>query len=62
MVSYDHRPEVKELYKQYNIQTLNLKYTGATKSAREIKRKEYIIMNYEPTSQIEIFKERVYEE
>jgi DNA adenine methylase len=55
MVSYDYRPEVKELYKQYNIQTLNMRYTGATKDARKTERKEYIIMNYEPVSQVEIF-------
>ena len=58
MVSYDYRPEVKELYKQYNVQTLNMRYTGATKDARKVKRKEYIIMNYEPTYQIEMFKEK----
>tara|TARA_R100001480_G_scaffold83402_1_gene91610 strand:- start:1024 stop:1887 length:864 start_codon:yes stop_codon:yes gene_type:complete len=62
MISYDYRPEIKELYKQYNIQTLNMNYTGATKDARKTKRKEYIIMNYEPVSQIELFKERKYEE
>ena len=55
MVSYDYRPEVKELYKQYNTQTLNMRYTGATKNARKTERKEYIIMNYEPVSQVEIF-------
>ena len=48
MVSYDYRPEVKELYKEYNVQTLNMRYTGATKDARKTERKEYIIMNYEP--------------
>jgi site-specific DNA-adenine methylase len=58
MISYDHRPEVKELYGKYNIQTLNLKYSGATKDARTIERKEYIVMNYEPVAQVEIFKEK----
>ena len=57
MVSYDYRDEVKELYKNYNIQTLKLKYSGATKDARVVERKEYIIMNYEPVSQVEMFKE-----
>jgi len=58
MISYDYRPEVKELYKQYNTQILNMRYTGATKDARKAKRKEYIIMNYEPVSQVEMFKEK----
>ena len=62
MISYDYRPEVKELYKQYNTQVLNMRYTGATKAARSTERKEYIIMNYEPVSQIEIFKETKNEE
>jgi len=57
MVSYDYRSEVKELYKQYNIKTLNIKYTGATKDARKTNRKEYVITNYEPVSQVEMFKE-----
>ncbi len=55
MVSYDYREEVKELYKNYNIKTLNLKYSGATKKARDKERKEYIIMNYEPETQGELF-------
>ena len=61
MVSYDYRSEVKELYKQYNIKTLNIKYTGATKDARKINRREYVITNYEPVSQVEMFKERTNE-
>jgi len=61
MVSYDYRSEVKELYKQYNIKTLNIKYTGATKDARKTNRKEYVITNYEPVSQVEMFKERTNE-
>jgi len=51
MVSYDYRDEVKELYKNYNIKTLNLKYSGATDEARKKERKEYIITNYETKSQ-----------
>ena len=58
MVSYDYRPEVKELYSKYNIQTINLKYSGATHDARKTERKEYIVMNYEPVSQVEMFKEK----
>ena len=61
MVSYDYRSEVKELYKQYNIKTLNIKYTGATKEARKADRKEYVITNYEPVSQVEMFKETTIE-
>jgi DNA adenine methylase len=61
MISYDYRPEVKELYNKYNIQTLRLKYSGATNKARLTERKEYIIMNYKPVSQVEIFKEIEYE-
>jgi DNA adenine methylase len=57
MISYDYRPEVKKLYSNYNIQTINLKYSGATEKAREKERKEYVIMNYEPLTQVEIFKE-----
>ena len=55
MVSYDYREEVKELYKDYNIKTLDLKYSEATKKARDKERKEYIIMNYEPETQGELF-------
>ena len=62
MVSYDYKPEVKELYNKYNIQTLKLKYAGTTGKAKFVQRKEYIIMNYEPVSQVEIFKEEVNEE
>ena len=35
-----------------------MRYTGATKNARKVERKEYIIMNYEPTYQVEMFKEK----
>ena len=57
MVSYDYRPEVKEYYGKYNIKTLNMTYSGATHEGRVKERKEYVIMNYEPISQVEIFKE-----
>jgi len=59
MISYDYRAEVEELYSKYNMKTLKLKYSGATKNARAIERKEYIIMNYEPISQIDIFEDVV---
>ena len=55
MVSYDYREEVKELYKNYNIKIIKMKYSGATDKAREKERKEYIIMNYEPETQGELF-------
>ena len=57
MISYDYREEVNELYSNYNIQVLHMKYTGATKEARSKKRKEYIVMNYEPKTQFQLFKE-----
>ena len=55
MVSYDHREEIAELYKDFDVRTLNWKYTGATDDARLKKRKEYVIINYEPVQQVEIF-------
>ena len=55
MLSYDYRPEVEELYHEYNIQTLNLRYSGATKEHRDKERKEYLILNYKPKTQIDIF-------
>lgn len=57
MVSYDYREEIAELYKDFDVRTLNWKYTGATDEARMKGRKEYVIINYEPISQINIFKE-----
>ena len=58
MISYDYRDEIAELYKDYNIKTITMKYSGATKEARSTERKEYIIMNYEPVSQIGMFEEK----
>ena len=55
MISYDYRPEVLEYYSDYDIITLNLRYTGATGTAREKERKEYVVMNYKPREQITIF-------
>ena len=55
MISYDHRDEIKELYSNYDIYTINLKYSGTTKEAKEKKRKEYLVLNYQPESQVEIF-------
>jgi len=58
MVSYDHRPEVEELYKEYDIRTINIHYSGATGEARKKERKEYVIINYAPISQIGLFKSK----
>ena len=55
MISYDYRDEVRELYSNYNIHTINLKNSGTTKEARLIQKKEYLVLNYQPESQVEIF-------
>ena len=55
MVSYDYREEVYELYKNYNVMTIDLKYMGATDEHRAKKRKEYLILNYEPVNQTSLF-------
>jgi len=55
MVSYDHREEVFDLYKEYNVRTITLKYQGATDENRSKERKEYLIINYEPNDQIGLF-------
>lgn len=51
MISYDYRDEVFEIYDKYNIKTIHMKYSGATDAARSKRRKECVIMNYEPTLQ-----------
>ena len=58
MVSYDYREEVYELYKDYNIKTINIKYAGATDENRSKSRKEYVITNYEPNTQYNIFQKK----
>ena len=55
MISYDYRPEVLEYYSDYDIITLNLRYTGATGTAREKERKEYVVLNYKSQEQTTIF-------
>ena len=61
MVSYDYREEVRELYSDYNIEIINWKYAGTTGEAAKKPRKEFIVMNYKPTSQIHLFnKEQEY--
>ena len=57
MVSYDYREEVYELYKNYDIRTINLRYAGATNEAKKKERKEYLIINYKPANQVGLFKE-----
>ena len=57
MVSYDYRKEVADMYKDFDCRTLYLKYVGATDEARMKGRKEYVIINYEPVSQINMFRE-----
>ena len=56
MVSYDHKEEVKELYKDYDIRTIDLKYAGATDEAKQKERKEYLIINYKPANQVGLFE------
>jgi len=61
MISYDYRKEVKELYNDYNIEIINWKYAGATGEAKSKPRKEYVVMNYTPSSQMHMFnKEQEY--
>ena len=57
MVSYDYREEVADMYKDFDCRTLDWKYVGATDEARNKGRKEYVIINYEPVSQINMFRE-----
>jgi hypothetical protein len=46
---------VKELYKNYDIRTIDLKYAGATEEAKHRERKEYLIINYKPAHQVGLF-------
>ena len=57
MISYDHEERVAELYKDYDVRNINLKYAGATHAAKEKERKEYLIINYEPANQVGLFEE-----
>tara|TARA_R100000030_G_scaffold97765_4_gene86987 strand:- start:383 stop:1243 length:861 start_codon:yes stop_codon:yes gene_type:complete len=56
MISYDYREEVAELYKDYNIQTISIVYAGATDEHRNKQRKEYVITNYEASTQYNMFE------
>tara|TARA_S200002703_G_C3768466_1_gene236588 strand:- start:139 stop:909 length:771 start_codon:yes stop_codon:yes gene_type:complete len=56
MVSYDYREEVYDLYKEYDVRVINLKnYSGCTDEARKKERKEYLILNYKPLDQVDLF-------
>ena len=57
MISYDHEERVAELYKDYDVRTIDLKYAGATDEAKKKERKEYLIINYEPANQVGLFEE-----
>ena len=55
MVSYDDEPEIRELYKDYNIKTIDTKYVGTTPEKRGQIRTELVILNYEPEEQVQLF-------
>ena len=46
---------VDQLYKNYDIRTIDLKYAGATEEAKHKERKEYLIINYKPANQVGLF-------
>ena len=49
MVSYDDRPEIWEMYRYYNIDTISIKYAGQLHSDEE--KNEIVITNYIPKRQ-----------
>ena len=55
MVCYDDEPEIRELYKDYNIKTIDTKYVGASPEKRGQIRTELVILNYEPKEQFQLF-------
>ena len=57
MVSYDNRQVIKDLFKEYNVNEIKTKYSGAADKKERI---ELVITNYEPTSshQTTIFREK----
>ena len=55
MVSYDDEPEIKELYKNYNIKTISTKYAGTSPEKRKEIKTELVILNYEPKEQVQLF-------
>ena len=54
MLSYDNRDEVRTLYRDYNVQEIKTKYSGATE-ARDKEFCELLIMNYSPIIQEDLF-------
>ena len=55
MVSYDDEPEIRKLYKSYNIKTIDTKYAGTTPDKRKEIKTELVIVNYEPKEQVQLF-------
>ena len=55
MVSYDDEPEIRELYKDYDIKTIDTKYSGTTPEKRKEIKTELVIVNYEPKEQVQLF-------
>ena len=57
MVSYDNRDSIRELFKEYYVNEIKTKYSGAVDKSKE--RIELVITNYEPivSDQIGMFSE-----
>jgi site-specific DNA-adenine methylase len=55
MISYDDKYEIRELYKNYNIKTIDTKYVGAAPEKRGEIRTELVILNYKPKEQFQLF-------
>ena len=57
MVSYDNRQVIKDLFKDYNVNEIKTKYSGAADKKERI---ELVITNYKPilSDQITIFSQK----
>jgi len=55
MVSYDDEPEIRKLYKDYDIKTIDTKYAGTSPEKRKETKTELVIVNYEPKEQVQLF-------
>ena len=55
MISYDDEVKIRELYKDYNIKTIDTKYAGTSPEKRKETKKELVIVNYEPKEQVQLF-------
>jgi len=55
LISYDDKPEIRELYGNFNLDTVETKYMGANAEFRGRVKKELVITNYKPRIQEEIF-------